>query len=156
VAALLAGLLAEVAVRSLDHHAAPLAAAVGRCCRAMLEWLGLPVLQSGAVLSGGAFSYEIAAECLGLTPVIALCGFLWAARSPTRQRAWMVLAVGAVTLLALNLARLVSLFWLGTRDVNLFRWAHEFLWPAILLTAFLAIVHVARSHRTTSLQVNRA
>lgn len=145
VAALAACLLAEAGVRVLEAQVAPLSGIMASGICAVLEWLGMTVVRAGEVLSHpGGFSYQIGAECLCLSPVVALAAFLLQDRSLPRFRAACAFFLGAALLLTLNLARLVSLFWLGTHDAQVFGMAHDLLWPLVLILAFLATVHRAR------------
>jgi exosortase/archaeosortase family protein len=58
--------------------------------------------------------------------------------NPRRKLLGIVAGVGM--LLAINLVRLVSLFWTGVHHPQLFQVMHVHVWPALLVTC--AVLHV--------------
>ena len=64
------------------------------------------------------------------------------------QRAWSVaneldklvgITVGMLTVQLLNLARIISLFYLGQWNKTVFEWAHLYLWQALIMLDVLFV-----------------
>jgi exosortase/archaeosortase family protein len=106
---------------------------VASLTRTVLNWLGLATLRAGTVLYlPGGFSYDVTIGCTGLLPVAVLAvGILASPGSAAAKRRG--LAVGVPLLMAINLLRLVHLFWIGAKAPNYFDLAHSYLWEATLV-----------------------
>lgn len=104
-----------------------------------------PVLGiSGTVLGGGSmwflgsggktFSYAVTAGCTATMPVFLFGAAVLAYPASWRQRGYGLL-VGVPSLLGLNVARLVSMAWLGLYAPRLFGEFHLGWWQAIFIVA---------------------
>jgi len=107
-------------------------------------------LQHDAVLSNPSrgFAMEVRDGCNGVNVVI----LLWAAilSYPATWR-WKLAGLGAglVAIQALNLLRLVSLFYLGQHNRPLFEFAHLYLWEMlIIIDAMVVLALWVRRART--------
>ncbi len=116
-------------VRLLD----PLAGLVASLTQAVLQWIGIAAQRTGTVLFvPGAFAYDINIGCTGLLPAAVLAVAILA--SPGTQGAKQRgLVVGVPLLLALNLLRLVHLFYLGIHAPRYFVLAHTLLWEGTIV-----------------------
>jgi exosortase/archaeosortase family protein len=116
---------------------APLDVVTARITAAVLQLSGLAVHQEAAVLSHPAgFSYKIYYNCTGFIAA----GFLSAGLLvlPGRWSARLVqVFLGTALVLALNLVRLVSLFYIGVRYPQVFGFFHTILWNAGMLVFML-------------------
>jgi exosortase/archaeosortase family protein len=106
---------------------------VASLTNATLNWLGLATQRTGTVLYlPGGFSYDVTIGCTGLLPVAVLAvGILASPGTAAAKRRG--LAVGVPLLLAINLLRLVHLFWIGVKAPSYFDLAHSYLWEATLV-----------------------
>jgi len=98
------------------------------------------VLASGSVirsLSTG-FAIEIQAGCNGVEACITLVAAMLAFPATWRHRLVGIL-LGFVAVQALNLVRVVSLFYLGQWDMKAFEFAHLYLWQALILLDALVV-----------------
>lgn len=97
-------------------------------------------VQRAAILSNPAkgFALEVRDGCNGVNVVI----LLWAAilAYPTRWR-WKLIGVAAgfAAIQALNLLRLISLFYLGQYNASMFQFAHLYLWETLIVIDALAV-----------------
>lgn len=98
----------------------------------LLRAVGEDVSANGSMMSG-EFSMSVRAGCDGLQ-VMAILGLgILVYPSSTRRKLWG-LAAGIPALLFLNVARLASLHWAGSRWPNwVFQSMHIHVWPALLI-----------------------
>jgi len=131
----LAGLWAVELHPAARGMLAPLELVTAQLTAAMLGWIGLPVAREATVLvHAEGFACEIYHTCTAFTPVVFLVAAIASWPAPRRARILGVL-VGAVLLVLLNQARLVSLVWAGVHVPHVFGVAHTMAWPALLILA---------------------
>jgi exosortase H (IPTLxxWG-CTERM-specific) len=118
----------------------PWTAAVARFCAAALQLADPAVIATGATLisAKNGFAVTILAGCNGVEPMIVLAAGMLAFPAPWRHRLAGIL-IGAVTIQALNLVRIASLFYLGQWDRDAFEWAHLYLWQALIMLDALVV-----------------
>lgn len=92
------------------------------------------VIQS---LSSG-FAVSIERGCNGLEAVIILFAALVAFPAPWKHRA-IGFAIGFVAIQALNLVRIISLFYIGQWSQVWFDWFHHYLWQALIILDALVV-----------------
>jgi len=92
------------------------------------------VLRHGNVLSdpGSQFAVSVDAECNGIDAVLVLWAAMLAFHGSLRQKLLGIIA-GFVALQAMNLVRIVSLFYVGQWDRDLFVWMHHNLWQGVII-----------------------
>lgn len=88
-----------------------------------LRLLGEPVSLNGAVVSG-RFSYSVVVDCAALDVHALFLGAVLAFPSSWRSRA-VGLMGGTLTIFAINIARLVVLYYAGLESLSLFKTLHE-------------------------------
>ena len=116
-------------VRLLD----PLAGLVASLTRAVLHGIGIAAQRLGTVLYvPGGFAYDITIGCTGLLPAAVLAVAILASPG-TRGAKQRGLAVGVPLVLAVNLLRLVHLFYLGIHAPRHFVLAHTLLWEGTMV-----------------------
>ncbi|MES2821050.1 MAG: exosortase H [Pseudomonadota bacterium] len=84
------------------------------------------------------FAMSIEAGCNGIEASIILLAAIVAFPASWGQKFWG-LAVGLASLHALNLVRIISLFYLGQWDMRLFEWAHLYIWQALIMVDVLIV-----------------
>lgn len=92
------------------------------------------VLQS----TTGGFAVSVEAGCNGVEAAIILIAAMLAFPAPWRHRALGILA-GLCAVQALNIVRVVSLFYLGQWNLRAFEWAHLYLWQALIMLDVLVV-----------------
>ena len=86
------------------------------------------VLQS----TPNGFAISIEAGCNGIEAAIILVAAMLAFPAPWKHRVIGIL-VGLCTVQALNVVRVVSLFYLGQWSFKVFEWAHLYLWQTLIM-----------------------
>lgn len=118
---------------------APLAAGTARLVFALLDSLGVDALREGAVITHpDGFAYEISYICTGLLPVVTFLVCVLAYPAAWRTK-WLGMLIAVPILWAINLLRLVSLFWIGVHFPAAFAWAHEVVWEGLLAVTFISL-----------------
>ena len=84
------------------------------------------------------FAVAIEAGCNGVEAMLVLLAGI--AAFPARPRAKLAgIAIGIVAIQALNIVRIVSLFYLGQWSERLFEWAHLYAWQALIMLDALIV-----------------
>ncbi|MGZ5098588.1 MAG: exosortase H [Usitatibacter sp.] len=92
------------------------------------------ILQSNT----NGFAISIEAGCNGIEAAIILIAAMLAFPAPWKHRVIGILA-GLSAVQALNVLRVVSLFYLGQWNTNAFQWAHLYLWQALIMLDVLIV-----------------
>lgn len=92
----------------------------------------------GNVLTIPGFSVRILDLCNGVEATLLLWTAMLAFSAPWRHRLWGLL-IGMLGVQALNLARIISLVYLGVWKPTWFYWVHWYVWDALILVDLLLI-----------------
>ena len=98
------------------------------------------VVAAGKVLrsTGNGFAVSIEAGCNGVEATIVLIAAVLA--FPASWRSKMIgLAAGIFAVQGLNIVRVISLFYLGQWDADVFEWAHLYVWQALIMLDVLIV-----------------
>jgi exosortase H (IPTLxxWG-CTERM-specific) len=98
------------------------------------------VLAEGKVLESArnGFAVSIEAGCNGVEATIVLVAAILA--FPARwERKLAGLAIGIVAVQALNVIRVISLFYLGQWSRDAFEFAHQYVWQALIMLDVLIV-----------------
>jgi exosortase H (IPTLxxWG-CTERM-specific) len=95
---------------------------------------------SGKVIwnPSNGFGVAIEAGCNGVEASILLIAAILAFPSTWGQKLGGIL-IGVATVQALNLARIISLFYIGQWDPAIFEWAHLYIWQALIMLDVLIV-----------------
>ena len=85
----------------------------------------------GNVLTIPGFSVRILDLCNGVEATLLLWTAMLAFPAPWRYRLWGLL-IGLLGVQALNLARIISLVYLGVWNPAWFYWVHWYVWDALI------------------------
>ncbi len=117
----------------------PLAVLTARITAFLLHRIGLPAQREEALLSHpDGFSYEVAYTCTGFLPAVTFIVCLAASSGPVRAKLAGI-AWGVPALIAVNLLRLVHLYYLGVHMPSAFALAHEVVWEVLLAITFVGL-----------------
>ena len=118
---------------------APLTLLTAEVTSVLLRWVGMEAARVATVVSHpSGFTYEIYYRCTGFLPAAVLTTAILA--SPGRGRWKLVgMVVGVSTLISLNLARLVHLFYVGVHQPAVFDFAHSVLWEGLVILAVVGL-----------------
>lgn len=103
-------------------------------CAQLVAFFDDTAVASGKVLRSTAnnFAVSIEAGCNGIEATIILLAAVLAFPSTIKQKLWG-LAIGFVAIQALNVVRIISLFYIGQWNMTVFDWAHLHIWPALII-----------------------
>lgn len=131
---------AELTPFAQDAFVIPFTSGIARLSAAVMQLWDDQVLSHGKVIwdSASSFAVSIEAGCNGIEAGIVLAAALLAFPASWSEKL-LGIAVGMVTVQALNLARIVTLFYLGQWNRTAFEWAHLYIWQALIMLDVLVV-----------------
>jgi len=92
------------------------------------------VIAQGKVLQSArnGFAVSIEAGCNGVEATIVLLAAILAFPAPWKRKL-LGLAIGVIAVQGLNIVRVISLFYLGQWNFDVFEWAHLYVWQALIM-----------------------
>ena len=81
---------------------------------------------------------SIEAGCNGVEATIVLVAAVVAYPASWKARTVAIL-LGFIAIQSLNIVRIISLFYLGDWDLDIFSWVHLYLWPALIMLDVLVV-----------------
>jgi exosortase H (IPTLxxWG-CTERM-specific) len=106
----------------------------------LIKMFDSDVVSHGVIIQSqsSGFAVAIAPGCDGIEAVIILVSAIVAFPAPWKHRV-VGIAIGFVAIQALNLVRIISLFYLGQWNQTAFDWFHLYLWQALIVLDALAV-----------------
>ena len=92
------------------------------------------IIQSTA----NGFAVQVERGCNGMEAVIILFAAVFAFPAPWKHRL-IGFAVGFLAIQALNIVRIISLFYLGQWNHTWFEWFHLYIWQALIIIDALVV-----------------
>ena len=122
------------------YFVAPWTAGVAQVATATMKALDPAVVSVGSTIlsTRTGFAVTILAGCNGVEAMIVLVAGMLAFPAPWKHRL-LGIAAGIVAIQALNLVRIVSLFYLGQWDRAVFEWAHLYAWQVLVMVDALVV-----------------
>ena len=113
---------------------------VARVSGALMRVFDANITTSGNVIGakGSPFAVSIEAGCNGVEATLVLVAAMLAFPAPWRHRVRGML-IGVAAVQALNVLRVVSLFYLGRWSEDAFEWAHLYVWQALIMLDVLIV-----------------
>jgi exosortase H (IPTLxxWG-CTERM-specific) len=132
-----------------DAAVVPFTAGVARVSAAILRVLGEDVTVQGTEIHSSRFAVNIENGCNGVETALLFGAAVLAFPAPWRRRL-LGLLTGFAAIQAINLVRVVSLFWIGAHRPALFSSSHTVLWQSIVVLCgvLLFLVWATREQRT--------
>ena len=98
------------------------------------------VVAVGKVLrsTSNGFAVSIEAGCNGVEATIVLLAAVLAFPAPWKNKV-IGLVAGIIAVQGLNLVRVISLFYLGQWNYQVFEWAHLYVWQALIMLDVLVV-----------------
>lgn len=123
-----------------QHVVLPWTALLARGCVALVTLFDDSAAAAGKVLWNTATGFGVSIEpgCNGVEACIVLFAGVMAFPSSWRYKL-MGLAMGFVAVQLLNMVRIISLFYLGQWNMEVFNFAHEYLWQALIMLDVLVV-----------------
>jgi exosortase H (IPTLxxWG-CTERM-specific) len=118
----------------------PWTEAVARVAAAAITTFDPSVVASGRQLLDGLTGRGVSIEagCNGLEAMILLAVAMLAFPAPWGRRL-VGIALGGIAIQALNIVRIVSLFYLSRWSAAWFEWAHLYLWQPLIMVDVLIV-----------------
>jgi exosortase H (IPTLxxWG-CTERM-specific) len=115
-----------------DAVVVPFTAGVARVSAAALRLIGEDASVFGTEIRSARFAVNIENGCNGVETALLFGAAVLAFPAPWRRRL-LGLVAGFVAIQAINLVRVVSLFWIGAHRPSLFSSSHTVLWQSIVV-----------------------
>ena len=98
------------------------------------------VISTGRILrdSVSGFAVSIEAGCNGVEASIVLIAGVLAFPASWREKL-LAIVLGFIAIQSLNIVRIVSLFYLGQWNYDIFEWTHLYLWPVLIMMDVLLV-----------------
>jgi exosortase H (IPTLxxWG-CTERM-specific) len=118
----------------------PFTTAIARLSAILMQAWDDQVMSQGKLIwdAAGGFAVSIEAGCNGVEAGIVLIAAMLAFPSTWTEKL-VGMTVGMLTVQALNLLRIITLFYLGQWHQTWFEWAHLYLWQALIMLDVLAV-----------------
>ena len=84
------------------------------------------------------FAVAIEAGCNGVEATIVLLAAMLAMPAPWKLK-FIGIGVGFIAIHAMNLLRIISLFYIGQWNMTAFEWAHLYIWQALIMLDVLIV-----------------
>jgi exosortase H (IPTLxxWG-CTERM-specific) len=123
-----------------QHVVLPWTALLARVCVALVGFFDASAMAQGKVLwnSTTGFGVSIEPGCNGVEAFVVLCASMLAFPAGWKQKA-VGLGVGFLAIQVVNVLRVISLFYLGQWNKDVFAFAHTYLWQAFIMLDVLAV-----------------
>jgi exosortase H (IPTLxxWG-CTERM-specific) len=123
-----------------EHLVLPWTSFLTRLCAGLVTWFDPSAAAQGKVLWNTTTGFGVSIEpgCNGVEACIVLLAAVVA--FPARWHDKLLgLAVGIVAVQALNIVRVVSLYYLGQWRLDVFHFAHAYLWQGLIMLDVLVV-----------------
>jgi exosortase H (IPTLxxWG-CTERM-specific) len=118
----------------------PWTAGIASASASLITLVDAQVVASGKVLRNTAngFGVSIEAGCNGVEAALILIAAMLAYPAPWLHRVLGMLA-GLAAVQALNIVRVITLFYVGQWSFKAFEWSHLYLWQALIMLDVLIV-----------------
>lgn len=123
-----------------QYFVLPWTAILTKSAAYLLQWVDPTVISQGKMLATakGTFAISVEAGCNGIEALIILIAAMLAFPAPWRHRIWGMV-IGAFAVQVLNLVRVISLFYIGQWNMDVFHWMHLYAWQALIMLDVLFV-----------------
>lgn len=123
-----------------QHVVLPWTELLARACVALVMLFDETAAAAGKVLWNTATGFGVSIEpgCNGIEACIVLFSAVLAFPSSWRHKL-VGLVLGFLAVQGLNVVRVISLFYLGQWNTQVFNFAHEYLWQALIMLDVLIV-----------------
>lgn len=113
---------------------------LAKASAAIVHLIDPTVISYGRVLQSAktGFGVSIEAGCNGVEATIVLVAAMLAFPSSWKMKLWGI-GLGFIAVQAVNLIRIVSLFFLGQWNFQVFEFAHLYMWQALIMLDVLIV-----------------
>ncbi len=128
-------------LRPVDQYVIlPLTSGIAHICVWLIQLFDANTLAHGNIIQStkNGFAISIERGCNGIEAVIILISAIIAFPAPWKYRA-LGIGSGFIAIQALNLVRIISLYYLGQWSRLWFDWFHLYLWQALIILDALVV-----------------
>lgn len=113
---------------------------VAKASALVVHFFDPSVISYGRVLQSAQTGFGVSIEpgCNGVEATIVLVAAVLAFPSSWKMKAWGIV-LGFVAVQSVNLLRVVSLFFLGQWNMQVFEFAHLYMWQALIMLDVLVV-----------------
>ena len=97
------------------------------------------VLANGVIIQSANFGVAIRPGCNGVEAAIIFSAAIFAFPTHAWRHKLLGFVIGVVTIQALNLISIISLFYLGQWNQTAFDWAHHYIWEVLIMLDVLMV-----------------
>jgi exosortase H (IPTLxxWG-CTERM-specific) len=107
----------------------------------LIQLVDSQVLAHGVIIQSTANGFGVAIRpgCNGVEAAIILAAAIFAFPTKAWRHQLLGFAMGVLTIQALNLIRIISLFYLGQWNQTAFNWAHHSIWEVLIMLDVLMV-----------------
>lgn len=118
----------------------PFTGLLAKISAALIAPFDQTVIAYGKVLQfrDTGFAVSIEAGCNGVEATIVLIAAVVAFPASWKARI-AAIGLGFLAIQSLNIVRIITLFYLGNWDIDIFSWVHLYLWPALIMLDVLVV-----------------
>lgn len=130
-----------------EHVVVPFTSLLAKISALLISPFDDNVLAFGKVLQfrDTGFAVSIEAGCNGVEATIVLVAAVMAFPAGWKSRL-AAIGFGFLAIQTLNLARIISLFYIGNWNDTVFSWVHLYLWPALIMLDVLVVFMLYLRH----------
>jgi exosortase H (IPTLxxWG-CTERM-specific) len=131
---------AELTAPAQEYFVLPWTNFLAKISAGLVAFFDPNVLVAGKVLQSttNGFAVSIEAGCNGVEATIVLVAAMLAFPAPWKNKI-IGLAIGIIAVQGLNIVRIISLFYLGQWNYDVFEWAHLYVWQALIMLDVLIV-----------------
>ena len=113
---------------------------VAKASAAIVHMFDPTVISQGRVLQSATTGFGVSIEpgCNGIEAAVVLIAAIVAFPSSWKMKLWGI-GLGFIAVQAVNLVRVVSLFFLGQWNFKVFEFAHLYMWQALIMLDVLVV-----------------
>lgn len=118
----------------------PFTSGIAKVCTTLIHLFDDDAISYGKIIQSTAngFAVQVERGCNGMEAVIILFAAVFAFPAPWKHRL-IGFAVGFLAIQALNIVRIISLFYLGQWNHTWFEWFHLYIWQALIIIDALVV-----------------
>ena len=131
---------AELTPWAQEYFVVPWTNTLAAVSARLVTYFDPSVIATGKVLQStqNGFAVSIESGCNGVEATIVLVAAILAFPAPWKHRL-MGLVAGIFAVQGLNIIRVISLFYLGQWNLDVFEWAHLYVWQALIMLDVLIV-----------------
>ena len=131
---------AELTPPVQEHFVIPFTEGIAKVSVNLVTLFDDRVVAAGKVIRSldNGFAVSIEAGCNGVEAMIVLAAAIFAFPAPWKRKL-AGFVIGTIAIQALNIVRIISLFYIGQWNMKVFEWAHLYIWQALIMLDVLIV-----------------